>query len=58
MSTECPKQNTSDYCIMLSCVEKKKENFSNHYALVFDGWDVIDEHGKKKLTYSLLERIR
>ena len=58
MTTEYLKQNTSDYCIMLPFVEKKKENFSNQYAVVFDDWDVIDEHGGKNLTYSLLERIQ
>ena len=49
MDTEYLTQNTSDYCIMLPFVEKKKATFSNQYAVVFDNWDVIDEHGEKTL---------
>ena len=49
MTTEYLKQNTSKYCIMLPFVEKKKDFFSNQYAVVFDDWDVIDGYGEKNL---------
>ena len=49
MTTEDLKQHTSDYCVMLPFVEEKNENFINQYAVVFDDWDMIDEHGEKSL---------